>query len=216
MLLPLRPQPTRSARTPAFKFVTRSLKRRNAPASPRGSWQRQLSKSRCEGRRSRVESLLLERSRDSTPSSLTSALALRASQGPRVFDRYTAAKEMGRGGGGVGGGRWQGLPFRHLCTRRSTHAHTHTCSYTGTCASTVTSTRTPMPMYLCLCIRAHVRKNIYPPPSAVPLFLSPPVHFRWHIFAFIREGQWTPSTSKIEEKRNFFCLEFLHLDVALI
>jgi hypothetical protein len=70
----------------------------------------------------------------------------------------------------------------------------------------VTSTRTPMPMYLCLCIRAHVRKNIYPPPSAVPLFLSPPVHFRWHIFAFIREGQWTPSTSKIEEKRNLFLL----------
>jgi hypothetical protein len=72
-----------------------------------------------------VESLLLERSRDSTPSSLTSALALRASQGPRAFDRYTAAKEMGRGGGGVGGGGGRGCRF-DTCALAEARTHTHT------------------------------------------------------------------------------------------
>ena len=163
-------------------------------ASPGGSWQRQLNKSRCERRRSRVESLLLERSRDSTPSSLTSALALRASQGSRASDRYTAAKEMGRGVGGVGGGGCRGCRFDTCSSQKHTHTHMQLCRHVRIDRDVHT---------YCLCIRAHVRINIYPPPSAVPLFLSPAVHFRWHIFAFIREGQWTPSTSKIEEKHVF-------------
>ena len=70
-----------------------------------------------------MESLLLERSRDSTPSSLTSALALRASQGSRASDRYTAAKEMGRGVGGVGGGGCRGCRFDTCSSQKHTHTH---------------------------------------------------------------------------------------------